>query len=465
MSASNTVPQDRPNPLATENIGKLILKFAIPGIIANLVNASYNIVDQIFIGQKIGMLGNAATNVAFPINTLTASIALLCGVGAAANFNLNLGAGRKEKAMNIAGNGITVSAVISILLMGIVLIFLEPLLRFFGSTEQVLPYALTFTRITSYGIPFMVITLVGSNLIRADSSPTYSMFSVMAGAILNVILAPLFLFGFDMGIEGAAYATLIGQFVSFLLVVRYLFKFKTERFTKKDLIPKKAFVISIASLGMAASLNQIALTITQIVLNNTLTFYGAQSEYGSDIPLACVGVITKVNAIFLSIAVGLAQGCQPISGFNYGAKNYDRVKQTLLTALASVTAMSVLIFACYQIFPRQIVSIFGTGSEQYYAFAEEYFRIFLLLTFINGIQPVTANFFTSIGMAKKGLLLSMTRQIMFLIPLILIFPIFLGIDGVMYAGPIADCAAAVVAIVLITKEIKNMNGLKLKQNS
>jgi len=445
------------NSLATQKVSKLILKYAIPATIGNLVAALYNIVDQIFIGQGVGMLGNAATNVAFPLTTICTSILLLIGVGSASNFNLNLGAGNKEKAAHFVGTGITLLTISGILIGILVLIFSEPLMKLFGATEQVLPLALTYIRITAIGFPFLIFSSGASQLIRADGSPTYSMLCVLSGAIINMILDPIFIFGFNMGMAGAALATIIGQFVSFILVVRYLTKFKTFHITKEQLRPMFKYVRAIASIGAAACISHLAMALVQIVMNNTLTYYGGLSEYGKDIPLASVGVISKVNIVLMAFTLGIAQGCQPILGFNYGAKNYGRVKEVLKTALVVLTSITVIAFICFQVFPRQIIRIFGQGNETYFKFAEKYFRIFMFMTFINGIIPFAAHFFTSIGKAKIGVFLSLTRQTVFLLPLIIIFPIFMGIDGVMYAGPIADFAAAIIGAIAIYREIKNMS--------
>lgn len=451
------------NPLATEKINKLIPKFAIPSIISFLVNSLYNIVDQIFIGQGVGMYGNGATNVAFPFITVSTSIALLLGIGSASNFSLRMGEGRKEKAGHIACTGIFLLAVCGTALGVAMTIFLKPLLYAFGATENVMPYATTYTSIIAIGIPLVTFSTGASQLIRADGSPTYSMICVLSGAILNTILDPLFIFVFDMGIAGAAWATVIGQAVSASLVISYLFRFKSVKFIKSYFRPKFQNFKAIVSLGCASFFNQLAMAAVQITMNNTLTHYGAASQYGSDIPLACVGVISKVNILFLGFTIGIAQGCQPINGFNYGAKNYGRVKETYTKAIIASTGISVIAFLAFQIFPREIVSIFGQGSETYYQFAERYFRIFMLMTFVNGVQPVTANFFTSIGKAKVGLLISMTRQILFLLPLIIILPLIFGIDGVMYAGPIADVSAAVLAVVFILREMKLLTRAELAQ--
>ena len=442
------------NPLVTERIEKLIAKFAIPAIISMLVSSLYNIVDQIFIGQGVGMLGNAATNIAFTISIICTATALLLGIGSASNFNLKSGAGESEEASKIVGTGLAMLVICGVIIAVVVLFFLDPLLQLFGVTPDVLPYAQDYTGITAFGIPFLILTTGGNHLIRADRSPTYSMACMLTGAIINTILDPLFIFGFHWGIKGAAWATIIGQIISGILVIVYFLRFRKLELSWSMLRPKGKYLRAIVSLGMASCINQIAMAIVQIVMNNTLRHYGAESMYGTDIPLACVGVISKVNMVFMAICIGISQGCQPIWGFNYGAGQYDRVKQTYKKAFQISLTIGIIFFLCFQLFPRQLVSIFGTGSEEYFRFAERYFRIFMLMTFINGIQPMSSGFFTSIGKAKLGIVVSLTRQIIFLLPLILIFPLFMGIDGVMYAGPIADGAAAVVAIGYSVRELK-----------
>lgn len=442
------------NPLAEEKIGRLIARFAVPAIISMLVSSLYNIVDQIFIGQGVGMLGNAATNIAFPVSIICTATALLLGIGSASNYNLEAGAGRNERAAEIAGNGLAMLVICGVSIGAIVLIFLNPLLHLFGVTKEILPYAQDYTGITAIGIPFLILTTGGNHLIRADRSPTYSMTCMLTGAILNTILDPLFIFVCHWGIKGAAAATVIGQVVSGLMVIYYFSKKRKMDLKRSMFVPKAGYLKMIVSLGMASCINQIAMAIVQITMNNTLRYYGAQSMYGSEIPLACVGVISKVNMVFMAIAIGIAQGCQPIWGFNYGAHNYDRVREAYKKAFAICIVLGVVFFGCFQLFPRQIVSIFGSGSEAYFHFAERYFRIFMFVTFLNGIQPMSSGFFTSIGKSKLGIVVSLTRQIIFLLPLILIFPLFMGIDGVMYAGPIADGAAALVAIIFAEREMK-----------
>lgn len=444
------------NPLGSEPVSSLLRRFAIPSVIAMLVSALYNMVDQLFIGHSIGVLGNAATNVAFPLSMVCTSIGLLCGIGGAANFNLCMGRKDPEHAKSYVGSAISMLAILGVILCVAVQLFLRPMMLLFGATPDVIDYACTYTRITSIGFPFLIVTIGGSNLIRADGSPKFSMLCNLVGAIVNTILDPLFIFVFHMGMAGAALATITGQILSFALVVFYLRGFKTLPLSLSDLKPNMACWARIAALGATPAFNQVAMMVVQIVMNNTLTHYGSNSVYGSDIPLACAGIISKVNMLFFSFVIGISQGLQPIVSFNFGAQKYDRVKDAYKKAVFAATAISIVAFLCFQFFPRQIIGIFGSGSEEYLHFAERYFRIFLFFTFLNGIQPVSSNFFTSIGAPKKGIFLSLTRQIIFLLPLLLIFPYLFGIDGVMYTAPIADLAAASVSIVMVVREFKIM---------
>lgn len=444
------------NPLGSAPVGNLIAKFAIPAIISMLVNALYNIVDQIFIGQGVGMLGNAATNIAFPVTTISTAAALLLGIGSASNYNLEMGAGNEEKASRIAGTGLSMLVIVGISIAAIMLIFLHPLLLLFGGTTDVMPYATDYVSIIAIGLPFFTLSVGGNHLIRADRSPTYSMVCTLTGAIINTILDPLFIFGFKWGIKGGAWATVTGQMVSAFLVIIYFAKFRKMNLERCMFRPQLSLLKAICSLGLASCINQIAITAVQIVMNNILRYYGAASVYGSDIPIACVGIISKVNMVFLSICIGVSQGSQPIWGFNYGAKKFDRVRQTYKYSATICTTVAVIFFLCFQIFPHQIVGAFGSGSDLYFQFAERYLRIFMLLTFVNGIQPMSSGFFTSMGKARLGIVVSLTRQVIFLLPLVIIFPLFMGIDGVMYAGPIADAAAFILTVFFTRRELAIM---------
>ena len=279
---------------------------------------------------------------------------------------------------------------------------------------------------------------------------------MLTGAIINTVLDPLFIFGFHWGIKGAALATVIGQIVSGIMVIVYFGRFRKMELKKEMFRPRGHLLKMILSLGMASCINQIAMAIVQIVMNNILRYYGGLSVYGSDIPIACVGVISKVNQVFMAICIGISQGCQPIWGFNYGAKKYDRVRLAYRYSVTACTAIATVFFLCFQLFPHQIVSIFGTGSDLYFQLAERYLKIFMFMTFANGIQPMSSGFFTSIGKAKLGIVMSLTRQVLFLLPLIIVFSLIMGIDGVMYAGPIADAAAFALAILFARRELGAM---------
>lgn len=450
------------NPLGTEPVGKLLRKFAVPSIISMLVMSLYNIVDQIFIGQCVGELGNAATNVAFPFTTLCIATALAFGIGGASGFNLNLGAGEKEKAPYFIGVSASMMFIIGVVLSVVGLTALKPLLLFFGSTDTVLPYAMEYTKYLALGFPFAIISSGGSHLVRADGSPKFSMTCNLVGAIVNVILDYLFVMVFNWKMAGAAIATVIGQILASIMVIWYLIHFKTIKLHGKHFVPQLKIVGRTVHLGMAQCLNQLAIMFVQVVMNKSLTYYGALSPYGADIPLACTGIVMKVNQVYFSICIGVAQGIQPIASFNRGAGKNDRVKKTYKLAVSCNTIISTIAFIIFQLFPRQIISIFGSGSSEYFRFSINFFRIFLFMTFLDGIQPITSTFCTVIGEPNKGTFLSLTRQVICFIPLMIVLPYifhnfgYLGIDGMMYVAPISDFLAAVLSLIVIKKVFKKL---------
>lgn len=425
-----------------------------------MVASLYNIVDQIFIGRGIGINGNAATNVAFPLTTICISISLFLGLGGASIYSISLGQGNKKKAADMIGNTIVLAIAFSLIFSIVVRVFVKKFMIMFGATQEVLQYSIDYTSITSIGfIPFVFSTVM-SHIIRADGSPKYSMFSVLIGAAVNIILDPIFIFKFNMGISGAALATIIGQFISFFITLRYVFKFKNITFNRYSFNLYSENVLKIFSLGASGGINQFSIMIVQITMNNVLSYYGALSIYGGNIPLAVSGIIAKINMLIMAFIIGSGQGSQPIIGFNYGAKNYDRVIETYKLTVSITTIVALISFLIFQIFPRQVVSIFGDGSELYFQFAERYMRVYMALMIVNGIQPVSGTFFTSIGKAFKGAFIAMTRQLLFLLPLIIILPRIFGIDGIMYAGPIADGIALIVTIIFVSLEIKKIKKLK-----
>lgn len=448
------------NPLGYEKISVLLKQFAIPSIIAMVVSSLYNIVDQVFIGQGVGYLGNAATNVAFPLTTICLAITLLISIGSASRFSLSLGAGDQERAAQSVGNAVSMMILFGIFYFILIEIFLHPLLNAFGATAEVMPYAKSYTRITAIGMPFLIVTNGMSNLARADGSPKYSMTCMLVGAIINTILDPIFIFVLHLGVEGAALATIIGQFFSFFMAAHYLKIFRQIRLEKRHFYLKLPVCLNIASLGMSNCLNQLAITLVQVVMNNSMTYYGAKSIYGSEIPLAASGIVLKTNAILLSVIIGLSQGAQPIIGFNYGAKQYDRVRGVYKLAISCNLVVSAIGFVLFQFFPKQIISLFGTGDALYFEFSVKFMRIFLFMVLINGVQLLSSNFFAAIGKPLKGMFLSLTRQVIFLIPLLLILPVFFGIDGIMFSAPIADTIAFLVTVFFISREMKQMRNLE-----
>lgn len=450
-------PGQLQNPLASKPVEKLLRQFAAPSIVAMLVGAIYNIVDQLFIGHAVGPLGNAATNIAFPLSMMCTALALFFGIGGASSFNLTMGEGNKEKAPYYIGNAAGMLFGCGTLLLLVTEVFLEPMLHGFGSPDEVLPYAREYVRITALGFPFLIMTTGGGHLMRADGSPKMTMFCNLSGAIINTVLDAVFVLGFGWGMQGAAAATVIGQVFSGILVLRYLTRFKTVPLGWKHIVPNAGYLGRIISLGAASGFNQIAMMVVQIALNNLLKHYGAMSEYGESIPIACAGIVMKVNQVFFSIIIGISQGTQPIEGFNYGARNYRRVKDTYLLAMKIGMVLSVCAFLIFQIFPRQLIALFGKGDDSYYRFGISYFRIFLAGTLINFMQPLSSTFFTSIGKAYKGMFLSLTRQIIFFLPLLFLFPAIWGIDGILYTGPVADGLAFVAAIIMMRAEFRKMD--------
>jgi putative MATE family efflux protein len=444
------------NPLGCDPIPPLIAKYAIPSIISMLVASAYNITDQIFIGHVVGMLGNAATNVEFPVVTFCTALALLIGVGTATNFNIKMGAKKTDEAARFAGTGITAAAITGVLLFAVIFLFKTPVLLLCGATETIFPLAYSYLAITVFGLPFFLFASMNSYLIRADGSPTYSMLATAAGALLNVFLDWLFMFVFGWGIRGAAAATVIGQMTSCIICILYIRRFKTIAITREMLRVKWMYLKSILKLGVANFTNHTIMMTVNIVMNNTLKHYGALSVFGSDIPLAVAGVVAKLNSIVSAFAVGIAQGCQPILGFNTGAKNYGRVKETYKKAFVFTLAVSIIFFAAFQVFPRRIVGIFGGGNEIYFLFAERYMRIFMMMVCVYGIQPLSVNFFTATGKAKQGIVLSVSRQGALLLPLLIVLPIMFGINGVLYAGPIADALACALSLIMVSFSFKSL---------
>lgn len=415
----HAVPQTQ-SPFATEPIGRLIVKFAVPSVIALLVNSLYNIVDQIFIGWGVGYLGNGATNIVFPITIIALALSMMIGNGGAAYLSLKMGEGEVETAKKGVGNAVTLVTIVSILLAVIFLVWIDPILTLFGATDVLRPFALEYGFIIGAGLPFMMISAAINSMIRADGSPKYAMLSMVIGAIINVILDPVFIFVFQMGVKGAAIATIIGQVASFVVSVLYMPHFKSVQLNKSSFAPCAKVSVNIVIFGLSSFITQFAITIVMALTNNLLAKYGAQSVYGAEIPLTATGIVMKVNQIMIAILLGIATGTQPIIGYNYGAKSYHRVKKALEISLIA----------------SEIVSV----------------AAFLMLCPLTGFQTIAAVYLQAVGKPVKSAILSLARQIIFFVPTALILPVFLGVEGVLWTGPVADGLAFLLSLAFLLYE-------------
>lgn len=444
------------NILGKEKISKLIKKFSIPCIISLLVNSLYNIVDQIFIGQGVGYLGNGATNVVFPLVMIGLAFSLMFGDGASAYLSLKLGEKKKDEAKIGIGNGIALCVITSVIFCAVTLIFLPVFLKIFGCTDNLRDYAMTYGRIIAIGFPFSMIGTTLNSIIRADGSPKYSMASMLAGAILNTILDPIFIFVFHKGVAGAAIATFISQILTFVLNVAYIKRFKSIKLDRDSIKLRPNVCKKVSALGISSFITQMSIVCVMTAENNLLGKAGAESKFGAEIPITVLGIVMKISQILNSIIIGIAAGSQPIFGYNYGAKKYDRVKQALKIVLGSSLVISTIAFILFQTIPDKLIAIFGSGDENYMEFACLAFRTYLFLCIFNGIQIPSGIFFQAIGKSTKSAILSLSRQIVILIPSMIILSHIFGLMGVLYAGPVADGIAFVLAAILIIREVKHL---------
>ena len=451
--------------LGKEKIGKLLLAFSVPCIISMIINSIYNIVDQIFIGKGVGIIGNAATNVIFPIVIICNALAGLVGNGAAANLSLRLGEGKKDEAKKSIGSSITLLFIISILVVIIFELLLPNLVYAFGCTKNVYSSAMTYGRIIVFGSFFMIVYSGLSQIIRADGSPKYSMVCLLVGAILNIILDPIFIFTFNMGVAGGAIATIIGQIVSFVIALFYISKIKSVKISKEDFKIGKC-TLKTLSLGLSSFITQMTVFALFVVMNNIMNKYALTSKFGKDIPLSVYGVISKINSLYVSLILGLAIGAQPIIGFNYGAGNYKRVKETLRKVMVTGFIIGIIFNLCIYIFPEKIVSIFiNKSSDDYKLFMEfaiAFCKIFLLVCALNSFEMCSSIIIQSLGNVKKATMVSFARQIILFIPLALILCQFYGLYGALYAGPIADTICFIFVIFVFTSEYKKITKLENK---
>ncbi len=460
--------------LGKEKISKLLLTFSVPCVISMLINSVYNIVDQIFIGKGVGTLGNAATNVIFPLVILFNAIAGLIGNGAAANMSLKLGEGDKLSAAKSLASSITLTFIVSIIVSLLSFILLPKLVYFFGCSESVYKYAVDYGRIIILGAPFMIIYSGMSSIIRADGSPAYSMIMLVVGAIINIILDPIFIFVFDMGVAGGAIATVIGQIISFIIAIIYLWKVKSVTL-KKEYFKIDKSILRILSLGLSSFITQLTILVLFVFMNNMMTNLGAETKFGPVIPLSVYGVISKINSLYISTVLGISIGAQPIIGYNFGAGNEARVKETIKRVLVINFIVGIIFNLIFVLFPKEIASIFISSSDPSYNLFMEFATLmchsFLLVIALNALEMTTSIVIQSIGNVVKSTAVSFIRQIILLIPisLLLAFVFNKGLYGVMYAGCIADALCFIITLCILLSEyrkldIKVSNEITLENN-
>ncbi|MGM9574504.1 MAG: MATE family efflux transporter [Oscillospiraceae bacterium] len=443
-----------------EPIVKLMLRFALPAIASMVVNSIYNIVDQIFIGQGVGMLGNAATNLTFPLVTISMAIGTMIADGCVAYFSLKLGQRRYDEAALTMGNGIAISLLAGLIITLSMELLLQPVLRLCGGntvSAQTFEYAVEYARITLIGIPFVCVSMTVSSIIRAQGSPRYAMLCNIAGCITNIILDAWFVLGLHWGVAGAAWATIIGQVLNFILAIAYIPRLKGIQFRLEYAKLRAKTVFAFLPLGISSFFTQFGSTIVVICMNNLIVTYGAESIYGPDIPLAAQGIVMKVNSIIVSVMVGLGIGSQPIVGYNYGARNFRRVKETYLKTIVIGLVVGVVGWACFQLFTQSIVNLFGQESELYNQFALKCFHIFLAVIFLTGFIIPSGIFFQSIGKPTKAMICTLTRQLIYFLPAAFVLGHFMGIEGLLYAGPVGDILASATVAVLVAGEIRILN--------
>jgi putative MATE family efflux protein len=441
---------DKSKQLGQESIGRLLLKFSIPAVIGMLVNAMYSIVDRIFVGHGVGTLGNSATTVAFPISIIIMAFGMLIGIGAAANVSIKLGQQNKGEAEKILGNAFILIIITSIFVTFFGLVFEEPLLKIFGASKESLPLAKQFITIILFGTILQNIGFGLNNVIRAEGNPTKAMGTMLIGAVLNTIFNPLFIFVFHLGIRGSALATIVSQSVCTVWTLLYFMgDTSTLKLRVKNMKLNINIIKQIFSIGMSPFFMQLAASIITIIFNRSL------ENYGGDVAIAAMGIINSVSMLILMPIFGINQGAQPIIGYNYGAQNFERVKKTLKLAIIAATTISTAGFIAIELFPRQIMSIFGSENKLLDIGAGG-MRIFLVMLPIVGFQIVSANYFQAVGKAKISIFLSLSRQVIFLIPILLLLPGLFKLNGVWIAGPASDFLASLVTAIMLIREIKKL---------
>ncbi|WP_244833825.1 MATE family efflux transporter [Clostridium sp. BJN0001] len=452
------------NIFENERLIKLIMKFSIPCVIALLADSLYGIVDQIFIANGVGFIGNAATNIAFPISVIAIGFGLMFGDGGAALYSMKLGEKDIEGAIKVVHNSIAMLVLCGILFTLCGYLFMPQLLNIFGATDTNYTLAKEYLFYSLPGLTFLICACGLSAIIRADGDPKYSMGAVLSGAFINLILDIIFIFGFNMGIKGAAIATAVGEILSGCIALSYLRKFKNINLTQKVFKMSAKIISRISLIGISDLITQICVGIIIIVSNNMLALYGAQSIYGSEVCLSAMAIVMKVNEIFMAIIIGIAAGGQPIAGYNYGAKNYRRVKDTFICLVKITTVVAIIGFIFFRFFPYAIVRLFGQSDYLFNNFAVKAMKIYLCMYILNGFELTSSIFLQSIGKPYKAIILTISKQFIFIIPLLLILPQYFEVYGVLYAGPISEICSFIAAFIVMFYEIKNIEKLQIMKD-
>lgn len=446
--------QNLQNPLETDPIGKLICRYSIPTMLTLMVNYLYNIVDQIFVGQGVGITGMAATNVAFPLTIVTIALALMIGDGCAANISLSLGRRQQDAADQTISHTVTLLIAAGVFLAVAGSVFAREIVLLFGATETAFQASLDYTRIIVWGLPFLLFSSSLTAIIRADGNPKYTMKCMILGAVINTVLDAVFIFGLHMGVVGAAIATVIGQVAAGSLCLLYLRKLQSVKIHRIWLRPTANLTIQILKLGIPSFLTQIMTAAVQVTMNNLMTRYGAQTVYGGDVALSVYGMVMKVYQIAHAMFVGVSSATQPINGYNFGARQYGRVRTTYRTATFVALVVSIGWFIIYQLFPRAIGTLFVSGGPLYLDACQHIFRVYMMAFFLYGVHMTTASFFQGIGKPVQSLIIPMIRQAVVLIPLALILSHIFGFDGALMAAPIADVVSFIIALLLAAHEFR-----------
>jgi putative MATE family efflux protein len=444
------------SPMGDQNIGRLLLKFSIPAIVGTVVNALYHTVDRIFVGHGVGSIGIAATTVAFPIMTILMGISMLIGIGATSLISIRLGQEKHEEAEKVVGNAIVLLVLLPVLLTIMYLIFSDPILIFFGASNEVLPYARDFVHIVMLGSAFGATSMGVNNFIRAEGNPRLAMLTQIIGALINVVLNYIFIFKLGLGIKGSALATISAQFVSALWVFSYYWTGRSiVKIRLKNMKLSMPIVFSIMAIGFAPFAMMLANCVKQTILNKSLLFYGG------DLALSAIGIIMSIAAMMFMPIVGLSQGAQPIIGFNYGAKLYSRVIETLKLAVIAGSCIALLGYAVIYTWPTQIVSLFSKDTFLI-EITTQAIRIYFALFLVVGFQIICSNYFQAVGKPIQSTILGLSRQVLLFIPMLLILPNYWGINGIWMSAPISDALSVLLTATVIYIEIKNLANKQAK---